>query len=78
MKTTELKALIREEVKKALTENTDLEFYYKGYSREVKNAAKAIKDIISNMSMRVSRDNELYDAIIELVDAVKSDQDAEI
>ena len=63
---------LNEDVKKALTENTDITNYYKDYSKEVKNAAKIVKDIISKMDMRVSRDTELYDAIIELVNAVKA------
>ena len=59
--------------KKALTENTDITNYYKDYSKEVKNAAKIVKDIISKMDMRVSQDTELYDAIIELVNAYAQD-----
>ena len=59
--------------KKSLTENTDITNYYKDYSKEVKNAAKIVKDIISKMDMRVSQDTELYDAIIELVNAYAQD-----
>ena len=50
---------------------TDITQYYKDYNKEVKNAANAVKDIISAMNMRVSYDTELYDAIIKLVNAVK-------
>jgi hypothetical protein len=66
-----------EEVNKTLNESTDITDYYKFYNKEVKNAAKALKDIVSGYNMRVSYDTELYDAIIELVDAVKADRDNE-
>jgi hypothetical protein len=62
------------EDKKALNESTDITQHYKGYNKEVKNAANALKQIISGYDMRTSYDTELYDAIIELVDAVKADR----
>ena len=77
MKTTELKALIREEVKKALSENTMVDFtnYYRAYDSDVKQAAKALDKIIEESG---AGSEELFDAITDLVDAVRADQDAEI
>lgn len=75
MKHTKLfKEFLNEDVEKALTEIvkiTDLTQYYKDYNQEVKNAANTLKQIVSGYDMRTSYDTELYDAIIELVNAVK-------
>jgi hypothetical protein len=75
MKHTQLfKDFLNEDVEKALTEIvkiTDLTQYYKDYNQEVKNAANTLKQIVSGYDMRTSYDTELYDAIIELVNAVK-------
>jgi hypothetical protein len=65
---------LNEDAQKALTERTaitDIAQYYKDYNQEVKNAANALKTIVSGYHMRTSYDTELYDAIIELVNAVK-------
>jgi hypothetical protein len=77
MKNTELRSLIREEVKKALNENTMDSFadYYRSYDSEVKAAAKALDKIIVDSG---AGSEELFDAITDLVDAVRSDQDVEI
>ncbi len=84
MKHTQLfKDFVNEDVEKSLTESTDIyrsdyraritdiTQHYKDSSKEVKNAANALKQIISGYNMRTSYDTELYDAIIELVNAVK-------
>ena len=75
MKHTQLfKDFLNEDVEKALTEIvkiTDLTQYYKDYNQEVKNAANTLKQIVSGYDMRTTYDTELYDAIIELVNAVK-------
>ena len=60
-----------EDAENTLTESTDITQYYKDGNQEVKNAANALKQIISGYHMRTSYDTELYDAIIELVNAVK-------
>lgn len=73
MKNTELRSIIREEVKKALNEDT-LADYYKYYDRNVKNAAIAIDGIVAKLNID---SEELFDAIAELVDAVRSDRDNE-
>lgn len=73
MKNTELRSIIREEVKKALNEDT-LAGYYSAYDRDVKNAAKAIDGIIAKLNID---SEELFDAITELVDAVRADRDNE-
>lgn len=65
---------LNEDAQKALTEKmdiTDITQHYKDYNQEVKNAANALKKIVSGYNMRTSYDTELYDAIIELVNAVK-------
>jgi hypothetical protein len=53
------------------TRTTDITQYYKDSSKEVKNAANELKQIVSGYNMRTSYDTELYDAIIKLVNAVK-------
>ena len=73
MKNTELRSIIREEVKKALNEDT-LADYYSSYDRNVKNAAIAIDGIIAKLNID---SEELFDAITELVDAVRADRDNE-
>ena len=65
---------LNEDVEKALTESTDITDitqYYKDYNQEVKNAANALKKIVSGYLMRTPYDIELYNAIIKLVNAVK-------
>ena len=76
MKITELKALIKEEVKKALSENTMVDFanYYRAYDSDVKQAAKALDKIIEESG---AGSEELFDAITDLVDAVRADRDIE-
>ena len=76
MKITELKALIKEEVKKALSENTMVDFanYYRAYDSDVKEAAKALDKIIEESG---AGSEELFDAITDLVDAVRADRDIE-
>jgi hypothetical protein len=75
MKNTELKALIREEVRKALNEDAEsFASYYSAYDRDVKNAAKAIDAITIKLNID---SEELFDAIVELVDAVRADRDNE-
>jgi hypothetical protein len=77
MKNTQLKALIREEVKKALSESTMDSFadYYRSYDRDVKAAAVFLDKIIEESG---AGSEELFDAITDLVDAVRADTDAEI
>jgi len=77
MKNTELRKLIREEVKKALSEGTMVSFadYYRSYDRDVKAAAVFLDKIIEESG---AGSEELFDAITDLVDAVRADTDTEI
>jgi hypothetical protein len=60
-----------------LTEATMVDFanYYRAYDSEVKAAAKALDKIIEESG---AGSEELFDAITDLVDAVRADTDAEI
>jgi hypothetical protein len=60
-----------------LTEATMVDFanYYRSYDRDVKAAAKALDKIIEESG---AGSEELFDAITDLVDAVRADTDTEI
>jgi len=60
-----------------LTEATMVDFanYYRAYDSDVKAAAKALDKIIEESG---AGSEELFDAITDLVDAVRADTDAEI
>ena len=77
MKNTELRSIIAEEVRKALSENTMVSFadYYRAYDREVKAAAVWLDQTLKQEGV-VSE--ELFDAIVDLVDAVRADTDTDI
>jgi hypothetical protein len=53
----------------------DFANYYRAYDSEVKAAAKALDKIIEESG---AGSEELFDAITDLVDAVRADQDVEI
>lgn len=77
MKNTELRSLIREEVKKVLTEATMVSFadYYRAYGRDVKAAAVFLDQTIESAGIEVTE--ELFDAITDLIDEVRADIDVE-
>jgi hypothetical protein len=77
MKKSELRSLVREEVKKALSESTMDSFadYYRGYDRDVRAAAVFLDKIIEESG---AGSEELFDGITDLVDAVRADTDTEI
>ena len=71
-------SVIKEKVKKALTERSQDSFadYYSSYGRDVKAAAVFLDQTIESAGIEVTE--ELFDAITDLIDEVRADQDAEI
>ena len=75
----DISAMLRDgDIKESkITEATMVDFanYYRAYDSDVKQAAKALDKIIEESG---AGSEELFDAITDLVDAVRADQDAEI
>lgn len=81
MKTTELKKIIREEVKKALTEGALLSAIKPGLQGEVKTAVEALETMLADQltTAGLARNaRELAELVIDIIDAAKQEQSDEV
>jgi hypothetical protein len=77
MKTTELRKIIREEVKKALNEGALLSAITPGLQGEVKVAVQALETMLANQltpAVLARNARELAELVIDIIDAAKNDE----
>ncbi len=77
MKTTELRKIIREEVKKALNEGALLSAITPGLQGEVKVAVQALETMLAKQFTTAGLERnarELAELIVDIIDAAKDEQ----